>query len=106
MIHATFAWASVDVVDGLVGLSPEGSDTFSHVIGYQCKVGSAYPSSDPPTWMRGVMLRGRAPEHTTGTAKRVNWGYYNREAVQALLGFSMAPLCPPDWPDLPPSPAE
>lgn len=68
-------------------------------VGVQCKLGRAYPKREVPDCLEAAFLvRGGEP-----TANNVNgkWKYCSEEAVEALVGSSLAPLIPQTWPAVP-----
>ena len=67
--------------------------------GYQMKLSRAYPKRDIPIGIRkGVLFRGKAPAN-----KNINggWQYLSENEIVDFLGFSLAPLIPSCYGDVP-----
>lgn len=67
--------------------------------GYQVKLGRTYPKRDIPSgWLKqGYLIRGNPLACSSGQGK-VGWTYLKEKDIEYLLGFSLAPLCPNQWP--------
>ena len=68
-------------------------------VGYQVKLGRAYPSGPVPACLdRGVLVRGHPPLRPNRNGK---WVYAGSAEIDSLLGASLAGLKPSEWPDHP-----
>eukprot|EP01062_Namystynia_karyoxenos_P028641 TRINITY_DN21678_c0_g1_i1.p1 TRINITY_DN21678_c0_g1~~TRINITY_DN21678_c0_g1_i1.p1 ORF type:complete len:631 (+),score=210.70 TRINITY_DN21678_c0_g1_i1:61-1893(+) len=66
------------------------------VTGFQQKEGRGLPTESPPSGVRGVVLRGRAPEKAASpkSDRLKPWEYVGAEDVRDFLGVSLGMLCP------------
>jgi hypothetical protein len=97
LMLATPTFGAFPVYDGFVVCQMAKNEEMQ-VVGYQAKASKAFPTKKSSDQLRqSVLLCGRAPNQFT-KQNRIGWEYYNRDAMQTLLGYSLWPLCPIKWP--------
>jgi hypothetical protein len=86
--------------DGFIVYSERSSER-AVVYGYQANTARTYPRHDMPEWIdKGYLVRGDSPAMAS---IRRGWMYMSRVEVQSLLGFSLGPMYPAEWPAYPTS---
>lgn len=97
IVVSTPTYSSFPIFDGFVYFKESNQNVVK--IGYQVKLGRAYPTSDVPDFLHsGVLVRGRPPSKS---GERGSWKYYSDYEIDNLLGASLQGLKPSVWPEHP-----
>jgi len=93
LLTVTFVFSRSPVIDGIVCLR---SSTLTRRFGYQVKLSRAYPERDaPPSLDKCILVRGKPP---SGGNEVRGWTFLGKADIDELVGCSLQPLVPSEWP--------